>query len=78
MDNGCVLFTHDLDFGALLAMTHKTGPSVIQVRTRDVMPDTIADLVLSVLQIHKGWLEKGAIISVDESLQRVRVLPVKS
>jgi predicted nuclease of predicted toxin-antitoxin system len=34
-----VVFTHDLDFGALLAMTHATGPSVIQVRTQDVFPE---------------------------------------
>ena len=24
--NGCVDFTHDLDFGTILALTHKTGP----------------------------------------------------
>lgn len=31
--NGYVVFTHDLDFGALLAVTGAEGPSVIQVRT---------------------------------------------
>jgi predicted nuclease of predicted toxin-antitoxin system len=25
----CVVFTHDLDFGTTLALTHATGPSVI-------------------------------------------------
>ena len=30
-----VVITHDLDFGAVLAITHATGPSVIQVRTED-------------------------------------------
>ena len=28
------VFTHDLDFGTLLALTHAGGPSVIQVRTQ--------------------------------------------
>ncbi len=31
--NGCVVFTHDLDFGTVLATTRAQGPSVIQVRT---------------------------------------------
>ena len=29
---GLVVFTHDLDFGHLLAHTRATGPSVLQVR----------------------------------------------
>jgi len=36
--NGCVVFTHDLDFGALLAASTDDGPSVIQMRTNDVTP----------------------------------------
>jgi predicted nuclease of predicted toxin-antitoxin system len=27
--NGHVVFTHDLDFGAMLALTHANGPSVV-------------------------------------------------
>lgn len=30
--NGYVVFTHDMDFGTMLALTHKTRPSVLQVR----------------------------------------------
>lgn len=30
---GYIVFTHDLDFGSILASTGATGPSVIQVRT---------------------------------------------
>ncbi len=30
--NRHVVFTHDLDFGTALALTHASGPSVIQVR----------------------------------------------
>lgn len=33
-----VVFTHDLDFGTLLATRKAAGPSVIQVRTQDVLP----------------------------------------
>ena len=37
-EHGYAVFTHDLDFGALLALTRATGPSVIQVRAHDVLP----------------------------------------
>jgi predicted nuclease of predicted toxin-antitoxin system len=33
--NRLVVFTHDLDFGTLLAHTRASGPSVIQVRAQD-------------------------------------------
>lgn len=36
--SGYVVFTHDLDFGTLLAITQAEAPSVIQVRTQDVTP----------------------------------------
>jgi predicted nuclease of predicted toxin-antitoxin system len=32
------IFTHDLDFGAVLAATNAEYPSVIQVRVQDVTP----------------------------------------
>ncbi len=40
--NGFVVFTHDLDFGHLLALTHAAGPSVLQVRAEDVLPEALA------------------------------------
>ena len=33
-EHGYVVFTHDLDFGTLLALTRAAGPSVLQVRRR--------------------------------------------
>ena len=38
--HGHVVFTHDLDFGTALALTHADGPSVIQVRTQRVFAGT--------------------------------------
>ena len=34
-----VVFTHDLDFGIMLALTHDGGPSVLQLRAVNVLPD---------------------------------------
>lgn len=36
-----VVITHDLDFSAILAATHGEKPSVVQIRSEDVSPDTI-------------------------------------
>jgi predicted nuclease of predicted toxin-antitoxin system len=36
--NNYAVFTHDLDFGAALAMTHASKPSVVQVRAQQVLP----------------------------------------
>jgi predicted nuclease of predicted toxin-antitoxin system len=73
--NGYVVFTHDLDFGALLATTHAQGPSVIQIRTQDILPASLGNKLISILSQYEKELERGALITVDESKSRVRVLP---
>jgi predicted nuclease of predicted toxin-antitoxin system len=77
-DHRYVVFTHDLDFGALLARTYALGPSVLQVRTQDVFPDYLAPLVLTALQRHSAVLERGALVTVDAGRARARVLPLKA
>lgn len=73
--NGYVVFTHDLDFGALLAATRVQGPSVIQIRTQDVMPQSLGSRMVQILRQHQPVLEKGALVTVDETRSRVRILP---
>lgn len=74
--NGYVVFTNDLDFGAILALTRAAAPSVLQVRTQDLSPDHLIDLVVRGLQQHETALEHGALISIDEQRLRARVLPL--
>jgi predicted nuclease of predicted toxin-antitoxin system len=76
-ENSYVVFTHDLDFSALLAATQGAGPSVIQVRTQNVLPEAIGDLVLKSMNQFRHELEKGAIITLDPGRARVRILPLK-
>ena len=75
-ENGYIVFTHDLDFGALLTATRTTGPSVIQVRTQDVTPSGLEDTLVEVLQSYRPVLESGALVVVEESRSRVRILPL--
>jgi predicted nuclease of predicted toxin-antitoxin system len=76
-DHSYVVFTHDLDFGALLALTRAQGPSVLQVRTQNVLPTAIAALTIQVLTAHTSVFEAGALVTVDERSARIRVLPIR-
>lgn len=73
---GCVVLTHDLDFGTVLALTNALGPSVIQVRTQDVSPEHLGPLLTPLLEDLQPMLEAGALVTVDEWRRRVRVLPL--
>ena len=73
---GYVLFTHDLDFSAILAATDADAPSVIQVRAQDVTPESAKDAVLDVIKGFREDLLRGALVSVDEEKTRVRLLPL--
>jgi len=74
--NGHVVFTHDLDFGAILASTRADSPSVFQIRIQDVSPHHIRKLVVLVLKQFESELTKGALISVDGEKSRARILPI--
>ena len=74
--NQHIVFTHDLDFGTLLANTRSSKPSVIQVRTQDVTPDALGSKLIGVLRQFETALNEGALVTVDERRSRVRVLPL--
>lgn len=74
--NNHVVFTHDLDFGTLLALTQSTGPSVIQVRGQNVLPDHLSSIVVTALKQYESDLAAGALVVVDESKYRARILPI--
>ena len=75
--NDHAVFTHDLDFGAALALTQAESPSVIQVRTQDVTPAHLEAVVIAVLKENESLLEAGALIVLDEWRSRVRILPLR-
>jgi predicted nuclease of predicted toxin-antitoxin system len=62
LDNAHTVFTHDLDFGTMLALSGADGPSVLQV--------------LSLLWTYGDELERGVRVVADERRQRVRILPL--
>lgn len=75
-ENVHVVFTHDLDFGTLLALTRASSPSVMQVRTEDVSPDGLGERAIASLKRFNRELATGALVIVVEGRERVRVLPL--
>ena len=71
-----IVFTHDLDFGTILALTRAEGPSVVQVRTHNVLPSHLEDMVVAAIRDNESELNKGAIVTIDESRRKARMLPI--
>ena len=69
-DRGYVVFTHDLDFSAILATAGLVGPSVLQVRTQNALPESIGDDVVQVLATQAPAIEVGAIVANHQSSGR--------
>ncbi len=74
--NDYVVFTHDLDFGAMVALTRAETPSVIQIRTQEVTPAHLEKVVIDVLLKYETTLDAKALIVLDEGRSRVRILPL--
>lgn len=75
-ENGYVIFTHDLDFGSMLALTKAEAPSVFQIRTEDVSPNSLATRAIELFRRFHSQLREGALIVVDEHRDRIRLLPL--
>ena len=71
------VFTHDLDFGAILAVTNAGKPSVIQIRMGTIIPDNAAAFVLSAMENLAADIENGALVTIDLRKTRVSLLPLR-
>ncbi|MEM1326042.1 MAG: DUF5615 family PIN-like protein [Bacteroidota bacterium] len=72
-----IVFTHDLDFGTILAATNADAPSVIQLRTKDVSPEAMGELVCQTIKKYTPNLETGCLLTIDLYHSRVRILPIR-
>jgi predicted nuclease of predicted toxin-antitoxin system len=74
---GYVVVTHDLDFGAILAVTHGKKPSVVQVRSEDVSSDIVGRQTVAALHHTQAELEAGALVTIEADRTRLRLLPLE-
>jgi len=75
-ENGYIIFTHDLDFSALLAAAQTHSPSVFQIRTQDVLSKNFQQAMIDALRQFESLLMGGALVVIDESRSRARILPL--
>lgn len=77
-EQNCVVLTNDLDFSAILAVTHGSKPSVVQIRADDLGHDAIGKQVVVALRQMAFDLENGALVTVEPSKTRLRILPLQA
>ncbi len=75
---GFVVLTQDLDFSAMLASTNESRPSVAQIRSAEVSPELIGIQVVTALLQVAPDLETGALLTIDPTRSRVRLLPFRT
>jgi len=75
-NNGYIIFTHDLDFSALLAAAQAHAPSVFQIRTQDVLSKDFQQAMIGALRQFETLLMEGALVVIDKSRSRARILPL--
>ena len=71
-----IVVTYDLDFSAILAVTHDLKPSVVQVRAALPPATQIVDLITIAISQNRDSLQGGAILTIDVKKARVRLLPL--
>ena len=72
-----VVITNDLDFSAILAAISGQAPSVVQVRTQDLLSEAAVSIVARALEAYREAVDGGALLSIDEGGTRVRMLPLR-
>jgi len=70
------VLTSDLDFGAILAITHGVKPSVVQLRADNLAHDVIGKQVVDALRQLGEELERGALVTIEPERTRMRILPL--
>ena len=76
--NDYVVLTHDLDFGAILAITHGKKPSVVQIRSVDISPQSASAQTIVALRHVQAELEAGALLTIEADRTRLRILPLRA
>ena len=61
----------------ILAASAGGSPSVVQIRTQDLLSDDAVSFVAKAIEAHREDINRGALLSIDEGGTRVRMLPLK-
>jgi predicted nuclease of predicted toxin-antitoxin system len=75
--DGRHILTQDLDFSASVALSGRTGPSVISLRLSSSRVERVNTVLQEVLPGLEKVLVEGAIVTVQDGRVRFRRLPVQ-
>ena len=75
---GRVMVSADTDFGTLLALWGRQGPSFILLRESDKKPHRQAARIIENLPFIQNDLRQGAIVVFEDHRIRIRKLPIGS
>jgi predicted nuclease of predicted toxin-antitoxin system len=76
--DGRVIISADTDFGALLAYSRATEPSIVLVRALiDRRPPELVGILTANLDVLAEHLQSGAIVAFTKTDVRVRPLPLR-
>jgi predicted nuclease of predicted toxin-antitoxin system len=76
-ENDYAVLTSDLDFSAILAVTHGEKPSVVQIRADNLSLAAIGTRIPSAVLQMESELEEGALLTIDPIRTRLRMLPLQ-
>jgi predicted nuclease of predicted toxin-antitoxin system len=76
LERGAVVITLDADFHAILARSGARGPSVVRLRVQGKSGEEVCAILLNVIAAFRADLERGAIVTADETRARLRLLPL--
>ncbi len=74
---GRIVPTFDLDFGEIMALSGRPGPSVILFRLRNQTPCVVTPRLVQVIQESESQLAAGAFVTVEDYGYRLRRLPIR-
>jgi predicted nuclease of predicted toxin-antitoxin system len=77
VEHGYVVLTADLGFGAILAATQSRRPSVVQLRSDILAPRAIGGAVVTAIRQARQELLDGALVAVEVTRARLRILPLR-
>jgi len=73
---GAIVVSFDQYFGAILAVSGATSPSLINIRVTNVDVKKLANAILAVVRLAEEDLMEGAVVTLDDNGVRVHRLPL--
>lgn len=74
---GRTILTQDLDFSNIIALSGRSGPSVVSLRLSDSRVENVNRALLFRLPPLEDEIESGVIATIEDRRVRIRKLPVQ-